>query len=189
MIKVNLLASEAVKKEERQEIMILAYIVIGLIVVAGLGKYGLKFRSLKKVEKRIEHSKSELKKYQSIVNQVETLKSTKKVLETKKNVIKTLMSARLIYPTLMENLLNTIPNNVWLKTMNTKILSGNKTNVKLSAESLDNYSIADFITSLSSDKNFVDVELGQITTAAKQKDKQQTSNFQIQFNYRNESQK
>lgn len=184
MIRINLLASEAIKKEEKKELVALAYFLTAIVILTGLVKYGLKFNAYRLVENEIKLVDFELKKYESIVKQVEALQATKKVLETKKNVIDSLMIVRLVYPKFMEELIVSTPDNIWFKSLTTKLDAGTQISIKLGAEALDNYSIADFITTLSSNPNFLDVELGPISTI--EKDKSETSSFDISFNYKRE---
>ncbi|MHB9155785.1 MAG: PilN domain-containing protein [Endomicrobiales bacterium] len=182
MIKVNLLAPELIKKEERSEILVLGYLLMACLVLTGTTQYFLRVRTYQRLEARLGQSKAELGKYESIVQQVDTLQATKKVLETKKNVIGTLMTGRLTYPVLMEKLLETIPSNVWIKSMTTQMQGDGKMAVTVDAEALDNYSIADFITALSADTDMSAVELGAITSVAAS-GKAPTSAFRLTFSY------
>jgi Tfp pilus assembly protein PilN len=186
MIKINLLAPDSIKKEERTEILLLAYLVIVIAVICGIANYGMKFASLKKVEFRLERTQKELGKYENIVQQVEALKTTKKILETKKNVINTLMASSLIYPHFMEDLLNILPRNIWFKTLNTTLDANGRISVNLTADALDNYSIADFISALMTTNGFANPVLGTINIS--KADKTQTSAFQVTFSYQKQQQ-
>ncbi|MBN1823336.1 MAG: PilN domain-containing protein [Endomicrobiales bacterium] len=181
MIKINLLAPDAIKKEERNEILILAYALIAALFLIGLARYGLKYNNYRKLEARITKSQNELQKYEGIVKQVETLQATKTILETKKNVIDALKQGRVTYPRFLEEMLAMMPSNLWFKNMFTTSQPDGKIAIKLDAESLDNYAIADFITSLSLNPDFEDVVLGPINTTTS--DKRTTSVFNLSFNY------
>ncbi|MCB4790760.1 MAG: PilN domain-containing protein [Elusimicrobia bacterium] len=187
MIKVNLLAANLIKKEERNELFVLACILAAIIVLLGGAGYGSKLYSNMKLEKRIEVANRELTKYESIVRQVEALQSTKTVLETKKNLINTLSATGLTYPVFMEKLMSVLPDNIWFKSVNTKTLNDTDLSISMDAEALDNYAIADFISFLSTDKSFSNIELGQITTAGT--DKMPTYSFKMTANYRKEIKK
>jgi Tfp pilus assembly protein PilN len=185
MIKINLLSPELIKKEERIELVIIGYaIIIAAVIVAG-SDYFVKFRSFKVLESRVEQSEKELAKYQSIQKQVEALQAAKNVLETKKSIINSLMLGRLNYVNFMENILDVMSNNLWFRNMATQLVSDNGINVTMDAEALDNYAIADFITSLSQSKNFNNVELGPITSNTGAKTA--TSSFKLTFLYRKKS--
>lgn len=186
MIKINLLAPELIKKEEKNEILIIGYLIIGILFLIGLGNYWNKLRSFNKLEARLTLSKSELSKYESIVKQVEALQGTKNVLETKKNVINSLMINRLLYPKFMEDLVNLLPSNVWLKTLATQLQNDGKMSVAVDAEALDNYAIADFVTALLSNKDILNTELGTISSAASTK--AVTSMFHLTFIYQKRKQ-
>jgi len=182
MIKINLLATELIKKEERNELIILAYAVLIIAVITGALNYAAKFRSYKKLESRVTQSQRELDKYESILKQVEALHATAAVLETKKSVINTLMQGRLTYLFFMEDILEVLPYNLWFRTVNTQLGSDGKISVNMDAEALDNYAIADFLSSLAASSDFGNVELGAITTASG--GKVPTSSFHLKFDYK-----
>lgn len=181
MTKINLLAVESVKKEERTGLVVLLYAFIGLFVLFAAMQYLLKFRTLNRLQTRLELTKQELTRYESIVKQVEALQSTKAVLEAKKNVINSLMLSRLFYPQFMENILRLLPSNVWFKTITTKLSGMEKMTVDLDAEAIDVYSIADFISALVSNADFSNTELKALTT--QYSEKTQTSTFRLSFDY------
>jgi Tfp pilus assembly protein PilN len=181
MIKINLLAPEAIAKEERSEFLLIGWVIVILAVLAGTANYTAKFLALKKLQARVTVANQELVRYEDIVKQVEALEATKKVLETKKNVMNALMTTRLFYPRFMEDLMMILPRNVWLKTINTKIdPSTGKMAITMTADALDNFSIADFVSELIADGDYTDVELGPISA---QGGKVPSSAFQLTFNY------
>jgi Tfp pilus assembly protein PilN len=182
MIKINLLATESIKKEEPKEIIALAVIVMVVFCAVGIVNYLIKVSDFANLETKINQAQNELKKYESIVSQVDALQATKAVLETKKNVINNLMAGSLTYPVFMEELLRTLPQNVWLKTMNTLTNSDGTMKVDITADALDVYSVADLITALSSNRDFDKVDLGPITTSADPK--MPTSSFTMNFIYK-----
>lgn len=179
MIRINLLPAESIKKEERKEIFALALLVVSVMFLTGTVKYVLKQSAYHQLESKISRAESELTKYESLVRQVEMLQSTKSVLEAKKNVISSLMAWRLGYPIFMRQLLQLMPVNVWFASMSTQ-QRGDGMAVSLTAMAIDNYSIADFITALSANANFSNVELGTISSSG---DKVQTSSFKLDFIY------
>ena len=181
MIKINLLAPEFIKKEERNELIILAYaILVVAIIIAGIN-FAAKYRGYSKLESRVLQSERELAKYESIQKQVEALQAARNVLETKKNIINTLMVGRLVYVNFMEDMLEILPNNLWFKTASTGLGPDLKVSVTMNAEALDNYAIADFFSALSQNENFMDAELGAIATSAGAKNT--TSVFQVKYSY------
>jgi Tfp pilus assembly protein PilN len=185
MIKINLLSADLIKKEERHELVFIGYAIILVGLIGAASDYTIKFRSFKILESRVEQSEKELTKYESIQKQVEGLQSAKNVLETKKSIINSLMLGRLTYVKFMESMLDVIPNNLWFKNINTQLIADQSITVTMDAEALDNYAIADFISALSQNKNFSNVELGAITTNAGAK--MPTSSFKLVFLYRKKS--
>jgi Tfp pilus assembly protein PilN len=180
MIKINLLAAEAIKKEERSEILLIGYLIIAVLFLYGGSKYVIKRVSLLQINSRAVIVQQELTRYEDIVRQVESLESTKKVLETKKNVMSSLMTTRLIYPKFMQDILTILPKNIWLKSISTQIDATAKMTVTMSASALDNYSIADFVGELISNGDYGDVNLGAISA---QGGKVPSSAFQVSFSY------
>jgi len=185
MIKINLLSPDLIKKEERHEFIFIAYAIVFFAVVAAGADYAVKYRSFKILELRVTQSERELSKYESIQKQVEALQSAKNILETKKSVINSLMLGRLTYVSFMEKILEVIPNNLWFKSITTLAATDQSVSVTMDAEALDNYAIADFISALSQNKNFSNVELGAITTSVSAKIP--TSLFKLKFVYKNKS--
>jgi len=182
MIKINLLAPESIKKEEPKEIIALAVTIMVVFCAVGIFNYLIKVRDFASLESQINQTQNELNKYESIVSQVDALQATKAVLETKKNVINNLMAGRLTYPVFMEELLQLLPQNVWLKSMNTATNSDGTMKVDITADALDVYSIADLITALSSNSDFDKVDTGPITTSPDPK--MPTSSFTMNFIYK-----
>ena len=171
-----------IKKEERNELIILAYAALVAAVIAAAFDYTAKLRCFNKLEYRISQSERELSKYESIQRQVEALQATTNVLETKKNVINTLMQGRIAYLYFMEDIVEMLPYNMWLKTINTQLGGDGSNTVTMDAEALDNYAIADFVSSLSTNQSFSNVEMGSITTSAGSK--MTVSSFKVTFIYK-----
>lgn len=181
MIRINLLAPEFVKKEERTEFLVLGYLVLVALVVVGAVRFTLRLQKYQTLEGRIAKSQNELRRFETIAKQVDTLQAQKKVLETKKSIISSLMASRLVYPVYMERLLAMMPANLWLKAMNTQLQPDGKMAINIDAEALDNYAIADFVSALSAAPECSSVELGAIASATN--GKSTTSAFRISFQY------
>jgi Tfp pilus assembly protein PilN len=186
MIKINLLAPEMIKKEERNELIILAYAVLAAAVLLGAADYTAKISSYNKLQARVSLSERELVKYESILKQVEALQATTNVLATKKNIINGLMQSRLTYLNFMEDMLEMLPYNLWFKSITTSLAADGKIAANMEAEALDNYAIADFVSSLSANPSFAGVELGALTTTAGAK--ATTSTFRLKFDYKKKTQ-
>lgn len=181
MIRINLLAPENIKKEERNDILLLGYLCLVILTLAAGTNYAIKLRSYHTVQARLGDIQKELGKYESIVRQVDTLQATKKILETKRNVINALLSSGLIYPRFMEDLLQLLPSGISFKTLTTRLAADGKMTVTLTAEAIDNYSIADFMSALGTNADFSSVELGPVITTGGTKSP--SSNFNLNFGY------
>jgi Tfp pilus assembly protein PilN len=165
MIRINLLSPDSIKKEERNEIVILAALFFILVVAIATINYALGLRTYNQIQLRVTQTEQELRKYETIVQQVETLKATKSVLETKKNVISMLMTGRLVYPKFMEQLSALLSGGVWFKSMTTQSQADGRMNIVLNGEASDNYSIADTLAAISADSGCSNVELGPLSTS------------------------
>lgn len=181
MIKINLLSPELIKKEERNELIILAYAVIVLATIIAGADLFAKYRSFVKLQSRVSQSERELAKYESIQKQVEALQATRTALETKKNIISSLMASRLVYVHFMEDMLEIMPNNLWFRNITSNLGPDLAIAVTMDAEALDNYAIADFFTALTQNENYTNAELGSITTP--QGVKVPSSAFQVKYLY------
>jgi len=186
MIKINLIPPDAIKKVERSEFLFLGYGIIAIVFTIAAMRYVAQFANYRKVEVRIASIDQELAKHQSIISQVDALQATKSVLETKKKVIGSLMASRLVYPQFMEEITGLLPVNIWFRSIGTQSQPDGKLSVVLDAESLDNFSIADFITSLSGNPDFSNVELGAINSATS--NRVTTSAFRLNFIHQKKSQ-
>lgn len=165
IIRINLLSTDRIRKEERTDILALGYVVVGVVFIVLLVTYMFQLQSLSRIEQRIQRAQAELTKYQAIVAQVDALQATKKVLETKKSVIDSLLSSGLLYPKYMETLARITPSGIGFRTMNTAVRGDGALDVSLDADAIDNYAIADFIGALCSDPSFSAVEMGAVSSS------------------------
>ena len=182
MIKINLLAQGSIKRQERTEFLVFAVVFVALVFLGIVIQYAGRYFGYMGLENRLALAEQELKKYSVTVKKVDELKATKALLQTKKGVINTLVTKKFVYPLFLDDLLKYLPPNVWFKSLNTKS-SDNLIKVTLIAEALDNYSIADLISSLSSSDDFSNIVLGPITSSPGSKDKSSVSSFKLSFDY------
>lgn len=187
MIKINLLPTETLKKRSQKDLIVVGSIAGVLVALLIAGSFLQRKFKLGRLTKEVKIAQSELEKYRNIVNQVEALKSEKARLEQRRNVIRSLLSGRLLYPKLMDSLIASIPREIWLKSCNTTS-SDMIINLDMTASSLSNFAIADWITTLEDSKEFSNVTLGtinttQIKTAGSQRSKI-VLDFSIKFTYK-----
>lgn len=179
LIKINLLASDKIVKEERTEYLTLGYALIVIVAVSLIGMYAAIWTATSKLAKATAAREAELKKYQSVVQQVEQLQATKKVLETKKNVIDSLRAGALLYPWFMQTLAARTPAGISYKSMTANLVPTGGVAANLDAMAIDNYAIADCIGVLSVDPEFSLVDLGAITAIGAENSS--ASNFRLTF--------
>ena len=162
--------------------MILAYLVLFLLIIAGVARLAFAYTAYVSVQLKTKEVQRELDKYEAIVKQVESLQSTKSALENKKNIIDSLMALRLIYPYFLEDLVSVLPDSVWFRNLDTKLDSSGNLQVTIDADALNNYAIADFVTALTANSKFSRVELGSITSSGQ--DKTTVSAFKVTFSHK-----
>jgi Tfp pilus assembly protein PilN len=182
LIKINLLAPESVKREERTDLVWLSVFVVIIFVVLGTILYFFKLHSCSLVNSQVQLAQSEMSKYDNTIRQIDALESARKLLETKKTVINSLKEQGIVYPRFMEDFVSLLPSGISVKNLFTKISPDGKITVTLNADSIDNYPIADFITQLTLNSSFSDVELGTISTT-RNANMPTISSFGMSFNY------
>ena len=163
-IKINLLSPENIPQEEQTELVWLSIILVTIIAVFGASIYFLRLHTYVFMNSQIQLASSEMTKYDSTMRQITALESARKLLETKKTVINSLREKSIIYPRFMEDFVSLLPSGVWIRTMSSKLSPEGKLSVILTADSIDNYPIADLITELTLNGSFSGVELGTIST-------------------------
>src|SRR5439155_5291975 len=142
-----------------------------------------KMATRKRLQTESASLRSELDKYQPILQQIDALEAAKKQLTERKGVIQTLESERLRYPEFIDDFLKLIPSNLWLTALTTlSSPNSNSMSVGLDVVALDNYAIADFIANLETSQIFTDVDLG--TISASQSTTGQTMSFHLAANYK-----
>lgn len=163
MIKINLLPRSKVKKGEHPEIIALAQLGLFVVLVFYGVQYFMKGLQLKNVTSDLDAALRERSKYQSIINELNSIKAVTAELEAKKDLITTLMASRTVYPVFMEDLLGHFPKSMWLTGLNTQL---SQTDMSISftfnASALDIYTIADLVKSLESSAVITKPELGAI---------------------------
>lgn len=181
LIKINLLTSDKIVKEERTEYLTLGYALIVIVAVSLIGMYAAIWTATGKLAKATVAREAELKKYETVVKQVELLQATKKVLETKKNVIDSLRAGALLYPWFMQTLAARTPAGISYRSMNATLTQTGGIAASMDAMALDNYAIADCIGVLSVDPEFSLVDLGAITAVGAENSS--ASNFRLTFTF------
>jgi Tfp pilus assembly protein PilN len=164
MIKINLIPKEILDKELQKQQAIQAGLVAGffLLIVAGfsLGHY---YKSAR-LERQLRESQDRLKKLEAIVAEVEELERTANAVRARLGVIVELVKARPLYPRFMEDLLRSLPSGVWLANLSTQN-EGSNLKISVSAKSISNEDIAQWLRQLESSDRFVEPVLGPISVS------------------------
>lgn len=169
MTRINLLPPEIKAAQARNQHIKVISIFCGILVLAMMGFWSVRFIKAAGLSRRINTVRAELEHYRPIVAQVESLESTRNLIKTRRDVIQQLLKAGLLYPVFFENFLSLKPNGVWLTNLDTQI-EGDGLRLSIAAQSSSNYAIADWIYNMENSKYFNKVELGVITASGAESD-------------------
>jgi type IV pilus assembly protein PilN len=169
MIRINLLPAElesAPAQALSPVIPLGAAVIIPILILVPL--HLSKMTTRRKLESDSASLKSEVDRYQPIIQQVEALERAKVQLTQRKTVIQQLESERLRYPQFMDDFVKLLPGNMWLTNLTTVAQPNNALTVGMDVTALDNYAIADLVANLETSQIFTDVDLGAISTGQTQ---------------------
>jgi Tfp pilus assembly protein PilN len=182
MIRINLLPQEIHAAEAKKQIAAIGIAAGVAVLIFLLGVGAWRFSKKVKLERDLAIAKDELTKYEAIVNQVNSLEQLKNNLTQRSNVINQLLRGRLTYPKFFEDFMMLLPPDIWVGNFNTQP-AGDKLRVELSASSLSNFAIADWLINLQTSPYFSEVTLGAITSQEPAENKPPVMTFSISFKY------
>lgn len=183
MIKINLLPPEIHVAEVRKQLSVLGGIVAGIIVLVMMSFWLVRHLKANKLETQLVQANEELTKYQAIVDRVNQLEQTRNQLRSRWDAIQRLMQGRLTYPKFLEDFVANLPADIWITNMSTTMDDSGQLNVTISATSLSNFAIADWMTNLQQSSYFQNIELGTITSVEAGEGIAPNLTFTIQFRY------
>ncbi len=163
MIKINLLPKEIEKKAAKREVGFLAVLGIGLVLAILVLLYVYTFTRYVGLNKKLSEINTELAELKKITDQVDRLQAAKNKLNQKLNVIKDIIKGRLNYPKLMDDLVQLVSSNMWLKSMKVKD-EVDMLQLDIKAVAFDNFVVADFMTALENSTKFTGVELTSLSS-------------------------
>ncbi|MCL5966604.1 MAG: PilN domain-containing protein [Deltaproteobacteria bacterium] len=154
MIRINLIRG---KRKKRRELNVgFLYLVVPLIVVAGLVLYHQTVRGrIETLTADIDKANAEVVRLKKEIGEVEKFKARKAELQQKVDIISNLQAGRNTPVKVFQALAEAIPEKCWIDQLSVK--SGR---VDLSGVALNNHTIANFMTSLGRSGRFRDVVLG-----------------------------
>jgi Tfp pilus assembly protein PilN len=183
MIRINLLPREIYVEDAKRQIKTIAVSVLSAVALLMIGIYLIQFNAKRKADAENIELNTELRKYQAIVEQVEELSRTRDLLRARRDVIRQLLVGRLIYPKFFEDFMALLPSEVWLNSVDTTLDPQGVMAVNVTATSLSNFAIADWLTNLQSSPLCSSVVLGTITSQDQGEDKQPLLSFTLTFRY------
>ncbi len=183
MIRINLLPREIYAAEAKQQIKTFSVIVVGAIVALMLAYWGWGLSKVEKMEGELIQAQGELRKFQAIVDKVEELQKTRDKLRARRDVIRRLLVGRLVYPKFFEDFMTLLPSEVWVTSLNTSIAPSGEVRLNISAKSLSNFAIVDWMKNLHSSPLCKDIKLGTITASGQGEGRSSLLSFSISFNY------
>jgi Tfp pilus assembly protein PilN len=183
MIRINLLPREIYVQDARRQLRFIGVAVLSSVLVGLLLIYGWQLNIKRREEARNVELSAELRKYQAIVDQVAELEQTRNLLRARRDVIRQLLVGRLIYPKFFEDFMSLLPSEVWVASMSTSLDPQGVMTVTMSAQSLSNFAIADWLTNLQSSPLCSEVKLGAISTQEQGEGKAPVLSFGMSFKY------
>lgn len=144
MIRINLLPTRAVKKQEagRQQLILFALVLIG----AGIGNYywyADRDAANQQLTSQIAVINEEIRKLDQIIGEVKNIAKEKQELEDKLKVLDTLKKNRTGPVKMLDALATSIPKNVWLVK-----LDENGQTMTIDGSALSNEDLAEFMKAL-----------------------------------------
>jgi len=162
LIRINLLPPEYAAAQSKKEQQVVMGSAAASIVVVLFMFWFVQSRKAARLEKQIEEADAELRKFQAIISQIDSIEANKKQLTSKRDVIRNLNRSRLIYPVFFEDLLPIIPSDVWVT--NVQILEqGAGMKVTMASNALSNFALATWLTNLQQSTHFSGIDLSPIS--------------------------
>ena len=185
MTKINLIPPEIRAATTQRQIRTLGMAAGGIVAVGLIGFWTTRYSRLKNITAELTQAQADLAKYQAIVDKVNTLEQTRNQLKARSDVIKSLMKGRLTYPKMLEDFMPLMPGDVWINSFGTAPNSAQPDwmDLTLSAQSLSNFAIADWLTNLQGSPLCADVKLGAISTQESTDGKPPVLSFTMNFRY------
>jgi type IV pilus assembly protein PilN len=183
-IKINLLPKDIKIKEDRPELILLALLVVVFVFGIMVSSYVEKLIERKNLRNDISIVDKELTYLQGVINKISQIKAQREALNAKKSAMETLVKSRLVYPIMMEDLVKTLPEGVWLLNLTTRSGEG-KTSLRFDACAWNNYIVSDLLKALESSTIFQNPEITGINTVSGEKGTQ-IKQFTITVDYINQ---
>lgn len=161
MIRINLLPPEYAQAQSKKEVQILSGSVGAFLVIVLMGFWYIRSKTASNLQQEITEKEADLRKYQSIVSQIETIEQNKRQLLAKRDVIRNLNRSRLIYPVFFEDLLPIVPSDVWVKQVDIQEQGANM-KVVMASQALSNFALATWLTNLQQSTHFSNIVLSPI---------------------------
>ena len=162
MIRINLIPPEYAAAQEKKEQQIFIGTSSCFVAVALLAFWFIQARRAAELGRKINDADAELKTYQSIIAQIDTIETNKRQLIAKRDVIRNLNRSRLIYPVLFEDLLPILPPDIWISQMQFSD-QGAAIRITMNMNAISNFSVATLLSNLQQSTHFSGVELSPIS--------------------------
>lgn len=185
MVNINLLPKEIIEHEKLQSLIKLSIFIFISISFFLIVLYIIRVSKFNNLNLKYSKIEFELKKFDTVINEIKQLESTKATLEARKNLVKSLITNGLSYPKFMVHLVRLLPEGVWLENMTSFTNFDNERKikeikVKITCKCYDKFLIADFLSNLESSDNYRNIVLGPIDI---EQDKYELHKFTLEFTY------
>lgn len=162
MIRINLLPPEFAAAQSKKEQQILFGSSGAVLIFFLLTFWMIQSRKAAALDVKISGAEAELRKFQSIISQIESIEANKQQLVAKRDVIRNLNQSRLVYPVLFEDLLPIVPSDVWVTNIQITEQSG-PMKIVMASNALSNFALATWLTNLQQSSHFSAVDLSPIS--------------------------
>ncbi|OGF50711.1 MAG: hypothetical protein A2044_03965, partial [Candidatus Firestonebacteria bacterium GWA2_43_8] len=154
LIEINLLP-ESYYKAKRLKQMIALGILIVIVVVAGMvGLYVVTLAQAQSLKTQIKEVEEKQKEFTQTLIEMENIKKTNASVKEYLDVINELKDKQVYWSLILDNVNKTIPNNVWLNSLNNKVEAGGVRTFTATGVGLYKESVADFATNLNESTGF-----------------------------------
>lgn len=155
MIRINLLPVKAAQKKEQLRNQLLVFIVTLVFVAAGCyyTRYMVQ-NEIDTVKQEIENNNAEIKKLQKKIGEVKKFKELQAELKNKLEVLKSLKEAKSGPVHLMDDLINALPENLWITDYQDK-----KGNIVIKGVGLSEDDVAELMTNLERSNSYRNISL------------------------------
>lgn len=155
MIRINLLPPEIIEHHKTVKQMFIIFSITGLILIFMISFLFFLTIKITILNAKLTEITKEIETYQSIITKLKEVEIAKEKLQKRLDVVKQIMKNQEVWPNILAELHNSIPETIWLDNFYTKENSG----IYLSGYAFSYSSISVFLEELEKKSYFDKVQL------------------------------